>query len=213
MTAKKSPDTSPQFTSDRLAEAVWHGNVQAMQEMVDDGADVNQEDDYGYLPLILAVQQGSMEMVCLLLERGAIVSKKSRDGHTALNAAVMNNDEELARLLLDKGALINETGLNGFTPLIQAAICGSGNIICLLLQKGADPEVKDTGGCTAMAWAIKNEDTEAQQALKNALDACRRIAAEKAAAEAAAVAHAQAVVLQERLKNRPGYKMKIVSAP
>jgi ankyrin repeat protein len=65
---------------------------------VENGADVNQQNDYGNTALILASMWGHTEVVRFLLSKGADASIKNKDGNTALNEA---KDSEIRRILKD----------------------------------------------------------------------------------------------------------------
>ena len=80
------------------------GNTERVQELIHQGADINQRDDNGRTALMFAVTNTHYETVKLLLEYGADVNAKSNKGGTALMAAALAGDLRMVQALLDRGA-------------------------------------------------------------------------------------------------------------
>jgi hypothetical protein len=175
-----------------------------VRELLAQGVAVDEIDNRGYTPLVLAAINRNVDVLQMLIEHKADVNRKDNHGYTVLGAAAATGNEEMVRLLLDNGALINEPGLHGHTPLIQAIMVGSDDMVRLLLEKGADPAAKGTDGRTALEWAVICSNTKIGL-LPAALESGRCAIAEKENA----VSHVLAMTRQERLKKRPGYKLKI----
>jgi len=92
----------------KLTEAVKAGNFQAVSEMIDSGADVNQQDEHGWTPLNWAAGKGDVAVVRSLLEHGADPLKLGHDERTPYLIALAAGQDEAARLLRDAEA---RTGL------------------------------------------------------------------------------------------------------
>ena len=146
-----------------LIEAAKNGDLRGAQRAIDDGADVNVQDEYGLTALMQASNYGKgyTEIVKLLLDHGADVNMTS-NGDTALMFASTNDHTEIVRILLDHGADINVQDKYGQTALMQASgeECGHTEIVKLLLDHGADINVQDEYGQTALMNAIEFEYTE-----------------------------------------------------
>jgi len=96
----------------RLHEAIQHGDVNAVRQLLDEGADVETA-HLDIRPLAWAVLWGRTEMTQLLLERGAKIEATDDMGETALLLAVCKPSDSahgtgfnpaLVKLLLDNGA-------------------------------------------------------------------------------------------------------------
>ena len=103
-----------------LAAAV--GNIEAVKQHLAAGADVNAKTDYGWTPLIHAVDIGNKEMAELLIAEGADVNVKVDrvvDGSTLLHetTSFWGYNKEIAELLIDNGADVNAKDGGGSTPL------------------------------------------------------------------------------------------------
>jgi hypothetical protein len=92
----------------KLIEAVKAGNFQAVSEMIDSGADVNQQDEHGWTSLNWAAGKGDTAIVRSLLEHGADPLKLGRDERTPYLIALAAGQAEAARLLREAEA---RTGL------------------------------------------------------------------------------------------------------
>lgn len=66
----------------RLIEAVKAGAYAEMEELIKNGADVNQQDEQGWTLLSFAAGKGDLPMVRLLIDNGADVFKVGRDRRT-----------------------------------------------------------------------------------------------------------------------------------
>jgi hypothetical protein len=91
--------------SRRLEEAVRHGDVQTVKNMLENGADPNTHLHSGASLLMLACNQGHIEVARLLVEKGADVNYIYPNMHdTALFAAVLHGREDIVQFLLSNGA-------------------------------------------------------------------------------------------------------------
>lgn len=88
----------------KLIEAVKAGNANAVVELLESGADVNQQDEHGWTPLTWAAGKGDIASLNSLLERGADPVKAGRDERTAYQVALAAGHAEAARLLRDAEA-------------------------------------------------------------------------------------------------------------
>ena len=93
-----------------LIQAVKDNDLQAVQNLLADGADVNARDtdSKGNGTILgLAAYNGYTEIVKLLLETGADLGAKTKKGATALIAAAEKSNVEVIKLLLAHGADVN----------------------------------------------------------------------------------------------------------
>ena len=162
-----------------INDAVAGGYIQAVEEHLAAGADVNSKDWYGYTPLHIAAARNSpIEIAELLIANGADVNAKDYFGSTPLHSAVSEGHKEIAKLLVAAGADVNvKDGWGGDTPLDWAEE-GSGwdspeikaakkEIALLLREHGG----KTTAELGALIDAAKNGDFEAiKQAIADGVD-------------------------------------------
>ncbi|HZI80908.1 MAG TPA: ankyrin repeat domain-containing protein [Vicinamibacterales bacterium] len=77
-----------------LTFAAREGDVESARRLLDAGADVNQTTEYGWTPLLTAVNNRNYRLALLLLERGADVNRPNKGGWTPLYLAVDNRNIE-----------------------------------------------------------------------------------------------------------------------
>ena len=98
-----------------IHEAAKTGNIKAVKQHLDAGADVNAKDDkFGLTPLHFAAGRGNKEVVELLIAKGVDVNAKNNRGGTPLH---LPNNKEIAELLIANGADVNAKDEDGETPL------------------------------------------------------------------------------------------------
>jgi len=103
---------------DSIWSAVKTGDVEAINQHLADGADINARDsELGITLLSWAALFDQTEVIELLIKKGADVNAKNRDGATPLHAAAFLGRTEAAELLIQKGADVNAKNNNGETPL------------------------------------------------------------------------------------------------
>jgi uncharacterized protein len=83
----------------QLIEAVKSNDYTRVKEFIDSGADINQQDEYGWTPLNWASGRGDLKIVTLLLEKGADVLKVGRDQRTPYRIALAAGHVEVVKLL------------------------------------------------------------------------------------------------------------------
>jgi uncharacterized protein len=87
-----------------LSSYSWRGHKDAVQRLLDLGADVNAQDNDGDAPLHGAAQNGNVEIIDMLFAKGANLNLKNKQGGTPLMWAAVYGHEEAARRLLERGA-------------------------------------------------------------------------------------------------------------
>ncbi|MFC0559378.1 M48 family metallopeptidase [Halalkalibacter alkalisediminis] len=95
-----------------LMEASMEGDIQKAEQLLVEGADPNEPNEFGETPLILVEDP---QLAQLLLDYGADPNSQDSYGWTALTSAVVIENVELAALLLEAGAdptLETEEGLS-----------------------------------------------------------------------------------------------------
>ncbi|UCF81439.1 MAG: ankyrin repeat domain-containing protein, partial [Acidobacteriota bacterium] len=102
-----------------LIEAAEAGDTAKVEQLIEQGADVNAEDKYGITALMFAAKNGQTEIVKALVDAGADVEAKDKYGVTALMAAASGSHTETVKVLIDAGADANikSPALYGITAL------------------------------------------------------------------------------------------------
>jgi len=106
--------------------------------LIEKGADCEGQSQYGYTPLLTAVEVGSEVVTGLLLDKGVDINIKD------VQYAVRYGRERILKLLLGRGADLHTHNDNGEGLVALAVKCSRGNILKLLLDHGADINARDT---------------------------------------------------------------------
>jgi ankyrin repeat protein len=94
----------------QLIEAVKTGQLGKVEEALNSGADIHQQDGQGWTPLNWAAGKGDPDIVKLLLDKGADVFRVGRDQRTPYKIAVAAKHIDAARLLKKAEHAVNANG-------------------------------------------------------------------------------------------------------
>jgi ankyrin repeat protein len=149
-----------------LADAVQHGDMQAVRTLLKAHADVNAPQEDGTTALHWAVRSDDVATVNLLLAAHADVMAANRYGVRPLSLAALNGDGAVVEALLKAGADANTANPEGETVLMTASRSGSLPVVKSLLAHGADPNAKEKWlQETALMWAAAENHPDVVAAL------------------------------------------------
>ncbi|XP_015279342.1 PREDICTED: 2-5A-dependent ribonuclease [Gekko japonicus] len=165
----------------QLSNAIRYGSIEEVQQLLEEGADVNVKLNYGWTPLLFAVQGDKLEFVQLLLDQGADPCAKKDNGATPFIIAGITGNVMLLELFLSKGSEINEHDDNGFTAFMEAAWYGKEEALRFLHDRGADVNMRrivdeekralNKGGATALMDAARKGRFDIVKALVDEMGA------------------------------------------
>jgi ankyrin repeat protein len=91
----------------QLRQAASAGNLEALNQALSQGAQVNARDEFGDTALNLAAEYGQLEVVERLLAAGADLENLGGADKTPLMNATFAGHSKVVQLLLNRGARIN----------------------------------------------------------------------------------------------------------
>ncbi|WP_276965607.1 ankyrin repeat domain-containing protein [Chryseobacterium sp.] len=158
---------SAQEKTKSIFDVARSGTVAEVQELMKQNPDViNQVNENGFSPLILACYRGNTDVADFLIENVKDVNYKSREG-TALAGLAIKYNKDLVEHLLKKKADPNIADETGYTPLFWAVKSGNKDLVEQLLKYKADKTKKDSMGMTPFEYALQTNNREIINLLKN----------------------------------------------
>ena len=89
---------------DNFIEGKSQAQKQIVKELIEEGANVNTQDENGKTILMFASFRGYLEIVKELIKAGADVNIKDKNGTTALIVASYKEHKEIVKELIEAGA-------------------------------------------------------------------------------------------------------------
>jgi len=115
---KKKEDPAPHVI---IQVAALQGNIDEIRKHIKAGSDLNEVDDYGSTPLIIAITFGKTEVAKALIEAGADLTITNNDGSASLHIAAFFCRTEIVESLLENGADKDFVNAAGRTALETVA--------------------------------------------------------------------------------------------
>lgn len=120
-----------------LHQAVVDGDMNNVQALISNGADINGKNMMSWTPLHAAVRNQQKTVAAFLVDKGADVNAKNNSGQTPLHFAIETGQKDMVELMIAKGADVNAIGSRGDNALSLAQRRGDKEIVDLLLKHGA----------------------------------------------------------------------------
>ncbi len=155
-----------------LLEAVRDNNIEDVKNIIDNGKDINIQDNKGFTALLCASILGYTRIVKLLLknpEKTKIdVNIQNNDGNTALLYASIFGRVKIVKLLLKNPKKtkinVNIQNSDGYTALMRAFVSGFVDIGLLLLENPKktkiDVNIKNNNNESVLIWASRKKYTK-----------------------------------------------------
>ncbi|XP_071597959.1 kinase D-interacting substrate of 220 kDa isoform X3 [Heliangelus exortis] len=127
--------------SQSLLTYIEEGNLPALKALLEKCRDVDERNENGQTPLMLAAEQGNLEIVQELLRMGANCNLEDADNWTALISAAKEGHAAIVAELLNYNVNLEHRDLGGWTALMWASYKGRTEVARMLLEKGANPNI------------------------------------------------------------------------
>lgn len=162
-----------------LAKSKSNDNIAIINKLVEEGIDINAQNNLGHSPLISAILLGNGKMVQELLARGADINIADKDGDTALIHALKMGDKKIINAILSYNEVDishrNKAGISAYLIALsmsnqdQDTLNKSKDFFTkeeyrelskTLLRKGADPyqvsptSLLDLAAFTTLAFGV-----------------------------------------------------------
>jgi ankyrin repeat protein len=156
------------FEEGLLRKATRTGNLKAVEFLLAAGTDIRAADQFGDLPIHIAIRWGHVEVAKRLIDAGTSVNASDARGKTLLHKAAASGQPKVAKTLLANGAKVNaRTQREKQTPLhftvMEAIQQGKQwdpmEVAKVLLEAGADVNARDTSQNTPLHYAALHGHT------------------------------------------------------
>ncbi|KAF8763623.1 Serine/threonine-protein phosphatase 6 like protein [Argiope bruennichi] len=151
-----------------LFDAMVIGNIEKLQLLIKQGADVKARNLNLWTSLHFAAMGGNIEIMKFLLCYNLNVNDKDINGQTPLHVASFFGQTNIIKFLIEKSEVnINDTDNLGKIPLHIAAQNGHESVINLLIKYHSNIKAKDKVGCSPLFYAVVNNYKNVVQILLN----------------------------------------------
>jgi ankyrin repeat protein len=173
------PDVANEGKVTPLMIASLKHDVDVVNQLLTDGANVNAQNIYGATALHYALSdelsEKGMAVLRLLLKNGADIDAQDNKGYTPLIKATISSGTSAMRVLLDAGAEIDRTTELGWTALLYSVDMSYHDKFELLISYNADPFVCGKSNITGSRWCAEDSAKENQdQIVLQRLDELRK---------------------------------------
>jgi ankyrin repeat protein len=147
---------------ERLESAIKNGDIQTTKQLID------QENDEGLTPLMMAIVTGNTIFAKLLISNDAAIGKANKRGDTPLTLACTHNQPAILAMMLARlpsHTAVDTLSPRGLTLLMHAADSGNENIVKLLLDHGATMDMPGKFNWTALTLAAQSGHTSVVELL------------------------------------------------
>ncbi|XP_001381222.1 kinase D-interacting substrate of 220 kDa isoform X3 [Monodelphis domestica] len=127
--------------NESLLTYVEEENIPALKALLEKCKDVDERNECGQTPLMVAAENGNLEIVKELLKNGANCNLEDADNWTALISAAKEGHVDVVKELLNHDVNLEQKDMGGWTALMWACYKGRTEVVELLLSKGANPNV------------------------------------------------------------------------
>ncbi|XP_063520983.1 ankyrin repeat and death domain-containing protein 1B isoform X1 [Pongo pygmaeus] len=118
--------------------------------------DLNQPDEKGRKPFLLAAERGHVDMIEKLTFLNLHTSEKDKEGNTALHLAAKHGHSPAVQVLLTQWQDINEMNENGETPFFLSVEGGHEECSKVLLTAGSDINIPNKLSISSLQIATRN---------------------------------------------------------
>ncbi|MCB9228586.1 MAG: ankyrin repeat domain-containing protein [Deltaproteobacteria bacterium] len=131
------------YTGDSpLIKAASQGNLEEVQRLIEEGADIDEVDSIGRNSLEWAVCGGHLSVVrYFICDRRADIRQTDQYNQSLLHKAARQGDLEVVEFLIDQGLDFRLINSYGMTTLHNAAMSGNPGTVECLLKKAKEAEL------------------------------------------------------------------------
>lgn len=138
-----------------LLWATSAGTADAVQAVIEKGADPDAKSETGETALLMAAYSGKLDVVRVLMHSGANVNAADEDGQTALMAAAKSGSLDVVRELVAAGARLDQCDSHDRSVMHWVMAEGDhAEVVNYLLAQGAPKDGTSQDGASPYDYAL-----------------------------------------------------------
>ena len=141
------------YSHEMIYDVATNGHVGEMIKLLEQGANINIQNEEGTTLLMKAIVRNNLKMVKFLISKGANLVITDKFGHDALDWALISGNLEAAVYLVENNVDLNRKNKKGYTRLCASVLMGNTPSVYFLLNNGADVTKKSDNGLTPLRAA------------------------------------------------------------
>jgi len=142
-----------------LIGAFESNNIELIDFLLLEGADINHKDEKGNSVLSYAAENGNIQNLKMCIEKyKQNINLQNNEGQTPLMLACNNKHIDAVNYLIGKGALLEIRDNNGQTALFYSVSDNTGQLFNSLIQSNANAIAKDNSKSSVLMEATKKEN-------------------------------------------------------
>ncbi|RXJ85588.1 ankyrin repeat domain-containing protein [Arcobacter sp. CECT 8985] len=145
-------------------------NVDKVQKLIDNGANIHKLNDKGQTLLFPLVKKRRIESIRILIKNGIDINHEDNFGKTVLSEAVERADGVMIRFLIDNGSSLNYVNSSGRTILQDVALEENYKVFKVLMEHNPDLNIKDSYGKTVLFDAVDGGNLNIVREVMNNID-------------------------------------------
>ena len=159
------PQTLSEY-QDMMMQAMDRNDIATVRTFITNAPLIENKDDKGNTPLMIAIRKKNPNMVTLLLANHADVMTSNTMNATPLHVASYTGQADITSSLLALGSPVNKQDAEGNTPLMLAAMYGKKEIAEQLIEHQANKALRNKNGKTASDIATDTGNLQLAEFLK-----------------------------------------------
>ncbi len=145
-----------------ILDAIVSGQIDFLEFIIQNGADINVKDEYGFMPLdAYYLLDNNSVIKDILINKGAITGITDKNRSLYLGAAICFKNDKIIKQLVDDGVDINSAKFEDDELLLHYAVINSEiKILKSIIEYGIDVNTKNDEGLTPLNIALDNKNNE-----------------------------------------------------
>ena len=143
---------------DKFFDSVFNQDVDGIKNAVAQGANPNQQNEYGMPPIAYAASVDNAAIVKLLLDYKVDINTQNNEGATALHYVIGMKHNDLIDILLQNGANVNIVDRYNQSPLFIAAMTGNEYAASKIIKSTKDINSRNSNDFTPLMIAAQNNN-------------------------------------------------------